>query len=58
MGDDIDLRALLGRILRYGGPNGFQFLVDAAGFALMIMLVGRLGKLEMAATALAFGSAT
>lgn len=47
-------RPLLGRILTYGGPNGFQFLVDAAGFALMIMLVGRLGKLEMAATALAF----
>jgi MATE family multidrug resistance protein len=47
-------RPLLGRILTYGGPNGFQFLVDAAGFALMVMLVGRLGKREMAATALAF----
>ena len=47
-------RSLLRRILTYGGPNGFQFLVDAAGFAVMIMLVGRLGKLEMAATALAF----
>lgn len=47
-------QTLFRRILRYGGPNGFQFLVDAAGFSLMIMLVGRLGKLEMAATALAF----
>ena len=47
-------RPLLSRILAYGGPNGFQFLVDAAGFALMIMLVGRLGQVEMAATALAF----
>jgi len=47
-------RSLLRRILRYGGPNGFQFLVDAAGFAVMIMLVGRFGKVEMAATALAF----
>ncbi len=47
-------RSLLKRVFLYGGPNGFQFLVDAAGFAVMVMLVGRLGKLEMAATALAF----
>jgi MATE family multidrug resistance protein len=40
--------------LRYGLPNGFQFLFDIAGFALFIFLVGRLGKVELAATNLAF----
>jgi MATE family multidrug resistance protein len=45
---------LMRRILRYGGPNGLQFLIDVAAFSLFILLVGRLGADAMAATTLAF----
>jgi MATE family multidrug resistance protein len=46
--------ALFRRLLRFGGPNGLQFLVEVAAFTLFILLVGRLGPLDMAATTLAF----
>jgi MATE family multidrug resistance protein len=46
--------ALMRRLLRYGGPNGLQFLVEVLAFALFILLVGRLGENAMAATTLAF----
>jgi MATE family multidrug resistance protein len=46
--------ALMRRILRYGGPNGLQFLVEVGAFSLFILLVGRLGPDAMAATTLAF----
>jgi len=42
------------RLWRYGGPNGWQFLVDVAAFTLFLLLVGRLGTLAAAATTLAF----
>lgn len=42
------------RIIRYGLPNGLQFLMDIAAFTLFIFLVGRLGKVELAATNLTF----
>jgi MATE family multidrug resistance protein len=45
---------LLRRILRYGGPNGLQLLVEVGAFSLFILLVGRLGATAMAATTLAF----
>jgi MATE family multidrug resistance protein len=44
------LRALL----RYGLPAGVQFFIDMAGFTTFILLVGRLGRDELAATNLAF----
>lgn len=45
---------LMRRILRYGGPNGLQLLVEVSGFSLFILLVGRLGEQAMIATTLAF----
>jgi multidrug resistance protein, MATE family len=41
-------------LLRYGLPSGVQFFVDMAGFTGFILLVGRLGRNELAATNLAF----
>jgi len=46
--------ALFRRLLRYGGPNGLQLVVEVAAFAVFILLVGRLGEKAMAATTLAF----
>ena len=45
---------LLGRLLRYGVPNGFIFMVDVGCFLLFIAIVGRLGALPLKATNLAF----
>ena len=45
---------LFRRFLRFGLPNGFQYLVDIAGFAAFILLIGKLGTEVMAATTLAF----
>lgn len=45
---------LLGRILRYGLPNGVQFFIDIFGFTVFILLIGRLGMVELAATNIAF----
>lgn len=45
---------LLGRILRYGLPNGIQFFIDIFGFTVFILLIGRLGLVELAATNIAF----
>jgi len=49
----IDL-VLVRRILRFGGPNGLQMLVEMSAFTLFIMLVGSLGPAEAAASTLAF----
>jgi multidrug resistance protein, MATE family len=45
---------LLGRILRFGFPNGVQFFLDVAGFSVFLLLVGRLGTSALAATNIAF----
>jgi MATE family multidrug resistance protein len=44
---------LMRRLLRYGGPNGLQMLVEVAAFAVFLLLVGRLGTEAMVATTLA-----
>ena len=41
-------------LLRYGLPSGVQFFIDMVGFTGFILLVGRLGRNELAATNLAF----
>jgi multidrug resistance protein, MATE family len=41
-------------LLRYGLPSGVQIFIDMAGFTAFILLVGRLGRDELAATNLAF----
>jgi MATE family multidrug resistance protein len=46
--------ALARRILYYGGPSGFQMLLDVTGFTVFIMLIGRLGDVEAEATSMAF----
>ena len=43
-------RELFGRLMRYGLPGGVQFFLDIFGIALFVFLVGRLGKVELAAT--------
>ncbi len=44
---------LFRRLVRYGAPQGLQFAVEIGGFSLFLMIVGRLGALELAATGLA-----
>lgn len=46
--------ALFVRLLRFGLPSGAQFCLDMAGFTLFILLVGRLGINNLAATNIAF----
>lgn len=47
-------RELIRRMLRYGLPNGMQFVVDVAAYMLLLAFIGRMGTLELAATNLAF----
>jgi MATE family multidrug resistance protein len=46
--------ALLRRLLRFGFPNGLQWMLDALAFTFFLFLVGRLGDVELAATNIAF----
>lgn len=46
---------LVKRLLVYGGPAGLQLLAEAGCFSLILLQVGRLGEMEMAATTLALG---
>lgn len=45
----LDLR-LLAFILRYGVPNGIQFFLDVIGFTVFLLIVGRIGVNELAAS--------
>jgi len=45
---------MLRALVRFGLPSGIQFFVDIGGFTAFILLVGRIGKNELAATNLAF----
>jgi MATE family multidrug resistance protein len=45
---------LLSRLLRFGLPNGVQFMLDIAGFALFMVFVGRVSALAFAASSMAF----
>lgn len=47
-------RNLFARLWKFGAPNGLQFLVEIMGFSIFVLLVGRLGTVELAATNLAF----
>jgi len=46
--------ALFRRLLRFGGPNGLQMLVEMSGITLFILLIGRLGEFAMVTSTLAF----
>jgi multidrug resistance protein, MATE family len=45
---------LFRRLLRFGGPNGLNFMLDIMAFSLFILVVGKLGAIPLAATNLAF----
>ncbi len=47
-------RGLFLDLLKFGGPSGLQFLIDVAGFAAFIMIIGWSDPKELAATNLAF----
>lgn len=42
------------RLLRFGAPNGLHFFVDVGAYTGFLLIVGRLGSIEMTATSLAF----
>jgi MATE family multidrug resistance protein len=46
--------ALLGRLLRFGFPNGFHYCLETSGFTLFLIIVGRYGTTALAATNIAF----
>ncbi len=43
-------REIFARLMRFGIPGSFQFTMDILAFTFFILLVGRIGKLELAAT--------
>ncbi len=43
-------RELLGRLLRYGLPNGMRFTVEVIGWTAFLLIVGRLGEAALTAT--------
>ena len=43
-------RALFARMVRFGAPSGAHFFLDVIGMTIFILLIGRLGMLEQAAT--------
>jgi MATE family multidrug resistance protein len=45
---------LFSRLMRFGLPNGLQWMLDALAFTVFLFLVGRLGDGELAATNIAF----
>ncbi len=47
--------ALMRRLLRFGLPNGTQFMLDLAAFNLFVALLGRVGVVELEAANMAFG---
>ena len=47
-------KSLLKRLIRFGLPSGMQFFVDVSGFSIFILLIGRIGAEELAASSIAF----
>jgi MATE family multidrug resistance protein len=45
---------LLWRLLRFGAPGGLPMLIEAASFTLLTVFVSQIGKVEAAATSVAF----
>ncbi|MCL2390056.1 MAG: MATE family efflux transporter [Endomicrobia bacterium] len=41
------------RLLKFGFPNGVQFFFDMAGFTFFILVIGKIGMLELSATNIA-----
>lgn len=47
-------RELFRRLLRYGVPSGLQFFLEIIAFTIFILLVGKIGIIELAASNIAF----
>ena len=47
-------RELFARLMRFGAPNGVNFMLDISALSLFILVMGRVGTLELTATNLAF----
>jgi multidrug resistance protein, MATE family len=47
-------RSLFRRLLRFGGPNGVQMLLDIGGFTFFVYMIGRFNSVDSTATALVF----
>lgn len=47
-------RELFARLMRFGLPNGCQWMLEGLAFTIFLFLVGRLGDTELAATNVAF----
>lgn len=45
---------MMARLLRFGLPNGFRFFVEIAGWSCFLVVVGRIGTTELAATSIAW----
>ena len=45
---------LLRRVLKYGGPSGFQLFFETIAFTAFLFLLGRLGETALAASTIAF----
>lgn len=45
---------LFKRLWKFGSPSGFQFFLDMVGFSIFVLLIGRLGRTELAASNIAF----
>jgi MATE family multidrug resistance protein len=46
-------KTLFLRIVRFGAPSGFQFWLSITGFAVFVLLIGRIGKFELVASNMA-----
>jgi MATE family multidrug resistance protein len=47
-------RSMFTKLLKYGAPAGIQFFIDIFAFTYFLMIVGRIGRDELAATNIAF----
>ena len=45
---------LFSRLMKFGFPNGMQWMLDALAFTIFVFLIGRLGDVELAASNIAF----
>ena len=45
---------LFKRLWKFGSPSGFQFFLDMVGFTIFVLLIGRIGRTELAASNIAF----
>jgi MATE family multidrug resistance protein len=45
---------LVARLVRFGMPTGLQYALEVAAFAVFMVIVGRIGTLELAASGIAF----